>query len=236
MSIGKGNVGHRTVRADVGYSQSGSLRQRPYFNRLGRSWAGGNYTLGDNRGVHCGGQLSIDGGAYNQSGTGLARDKAYKGYYPNLSVGPPYITRGGTAMPLTYNGATWQDTGVEARTNFYLNHSGYVRVKGSVERLNASSPQPTGLLAWQVALVSSSAGYTSPGTMNLEMNYGPNGTKPSGEYILTRTSGYSGGNIYLSTSRPYCTLVFYGICFAGWYVGGYVTPYYLFSDWKVEMT
>jgi hypothetical protein len=198
MGIGKGNVSHNAVLADLDLGV-GSLRQRAVYNRLGTT--GGNMSLSNHRGVACGSQLNSFS-LYDQVSTNT--NTGYGGYYPSMASGNNYVSGTSIVLKAAYSGGGGPDGSSEHRTNFKITESGQYRITGTTDWTGQYTYYNT---YWKVCVVACDAGYLQ-GNLEMLLNY------ESGVY---GNDGITNVNqtFNLSTNKRYGTLILYAIRIGG---------------------
>jgi len=220
MGIGKGNVSHNAVLADLDL-EVGSLRQRAVYNRLGTT--GGNMSLSNHRGVACGSQLNsfrYDDPVAQDTHTG------YGGFYPGVASTENYIS--GTSIILKANysgGGTWGADGTsEHRTNFKVTEGGQYRITGSAD---FKGDGYYNLTYWKVCVVQNRLAYMS-GRTDLAFNFDPGVYVNDGYEFVDQTFD-------LSTELPFATLILYAVRKAGGDPGRPASVA-TFNNWRVVKT
>jgi hypothetical protein len=208
MTIGKGNVSHNAVLADLDLGV-GSLRQRAVYNRVGKT--GGNMSLSEHRGVACSPQLIIDGGWNNPP---TKRDRGYARYFPTEFGAPPegnIATFDGAKVFLSINGgAPHGNATSEHITPFKITESGTYRITGSVAATENYTGY-SGLSKWQWAIISSNSSYLAG---NSTYDVVVQGSYLDGNGWNNKTFNET---VSLSTSRPFGCLILYSISSAPTY-------------------
>jgi hypothetical protein len=200
MGIGKGNVSHNAVLADLDLGV-GSLRQRAVYNRVKKT--GGNMSLSEHRGVACGAQLngfSVDDPVATDTHTG------YGGYFPGIASRNNYISGNKVVLSARYSGGggALSDGTSEHRTNFKVTESGQYRITGTVDWKGENTYYAT---YFKVCVVTSARGYMQ-GPTQLVVNYDP------GIYVNDGIKNLN-ESFNLDTGRRFGTMVFYAVSKAG---------------------
>jgi hypothetical protein len=198
MGIGKGDVSHNAVLADLDLGV-GSLRQRAVYNRVKKT--GGNMSLSEHRGVACGAQLNgfsvLDAVATNTN-TG------YGGYFPRVASNNNYISGNQVVLKAAYSGGGGLDGTSEHRTNFKVTESGQYRITGTNNWQGEDSYYAT---YWKVCVVTCIGGYLQ-GPTQLALNFDPGVYAANGVSTINKVFD-------LNTGRRFATMIFYAVRKAG---------------------